>query len=429
MSSRRGETLFAVGIVALFFLPRLALLVVREPFFDELYTVWLARRPMGEILPTLLTDSGPPLYYFLARIPSVTALRVLSLVFATGTMALILTRRSLGESRYIAALLLALYPPAALFAVDARAYALCGLFVAIGAIATHEKRPNTATAALLLAAYSHWYGALFLPLVARFGVRRLAAAFVLFIPGLYLASRQPPAAIEWMVELNAFAPLGVLFFTGHSVEALFALAPIPILVLSALALIAAGVRSSQFLPLVIVPVLLAIAFTLAGRPVYFPMRFESVLAVPLVLWLATSLAAWTPRIRIAITAVLCLCGAVAIWIGVLDHARRPLDPYRQAALVLQQSAKPGQVVLASGYLYLEAAHQLGAARVQAFPAEQGRHPGWRVPQPTNERLPEGELLWIGERAAPELAALRGRQTQVLFANERALILRVLVAPP
>jgi hypothetical protein len=424
VSSRRGETLFAAGIVTLFFLVRLALLVVREPFFDELYTVWMARRPLGDILPALLHDSGPPLYYFLARIPNVMALRVLSLLFATATLALILTRRSLGEGRYIAALLLALYPPAVLFAVDARAYALCGLFVTIGAIATHEKRPNVATAAFLLAAYSHWYGALFLLLVARFGWRRLAAASLLFAPGLYLASRQPPEAIQWFVELNAFAPLGVLFFTGHSVEALLAVAPTLILVISALALIAAGARSSQFLPLVAVPVLLAIAFSIAGRPVYFPMRFESVLAVPLVLWLATSLAAWTPRVRIAITAVLCLCGAVAIWIGVLDHARRPLDPYRQAALVLQQATKPDQRVLASGFLYLEAAHQLGAERVQAFPAEQGRHPGWRLMQRSNEELPKGELIWIGERGAPELAALRGRPMRVVFANDRALIVHV-----
>ena len=62
--------------------------------------------------------------------------------------------------------------------------------------------------------------------------------------------------------------------------------------------------------------------------------------------------------------------------------------------------------------------------VRAFPAEQGTHPGWRVMQPTNETLPDGELLWIGERAAPELTALRRRKTQVLFANDRALILRV-----
>jgi len=39
-------------------------------------------------------------------------------------------------------------------------------------------------------------------------------------------------------------------------------------------------------------------------------------------------------------------------------------------------------------------------------------------QPSNEMLPGGEFFWIGEHAAPELAALRRRQAQVLFANER-----------
>ncbi|HEX8253516.1 MAG TPA: hypothetical protein VF846_10230, partial [Thermoanaerobaculia bacterium] len=164
MSARR-ETVLAVAVVALFLIVRFTLLVVREPFFDELFTVWMANKPFAEILPALTLDSGPPLYYFIARIPNVFALRVLSLVFATLTLALILTRNSLGTGRWIAATLLALYPPAALFAVDARAYALCGLFVAIGAVSVHERRPFAAATAFLLAAYTHWYGALFLPLV------------------------------------------------------------------------------------------------------------------------------------------------------------------------------------------------------------------------------------------------------------------------
>jgi hypothetical protein len=174
-SSRRRETSLAAAVVALFFLVRLALLVVREPFFDELFTVWMASQPFGEIIPVLRLDSGPPLYYFIARIPNVIALRFLSLAFATATLALILFRPSLGTGRWTAALLLALYPPAALFAVDARAYALCGLFVALGAIAVHERSPFLAATAFLLAAYTHWYGALLLPAIlwsgGRFGRR------------------------------------------------------------------------------------------------------------------------------------------------------------------------------------------------------------------------------------------------------------------
>jgi hypothetical protein len=108
---------------------------------------------------------------------------------------------------------------------------------------------------------------------------------------------------------------------------------------------------------------------------------------------------------------------------VIDHALRPRDSYREAATVLRQGAKPNEKIVASGFLYLEATEQLGVARVQAFPAEQGTHPGWRVMQPPTESLPHGEFIWIGERAAPELTALRQRRVSVLFKNERALILR------
>jgi hypothetical protein len=422
----RSETLLAVSVVALFLTVRLVLLVVREPFFDELFTVWMANKPLGDVLPALKLDSGPPLYYFLARIPNVFALRVLSLVFSTITLAVILTRNSLGTGRWIAATLLALYPPAALFAVDARAYALCGLFVALGSVAIHEKRPFAAAGAFLLAAYTHWYGALFLPLVLLVKPRTraaaaLAVAAVLFIPGLQLASTQPAAATGWLSGQPPFAALGVFAFAGNYAESLFQPAPMFVIVLSAIALVVAGMRSWSFAPMVLVPLLLAIAFALAGRTVYFPMRFESVIAAPLVLWLARSLQWWRREARYALAAVLAICGAHAVIRGALDHQRRPLDPYREAAMVIARANTP---VVASGFLYLEAVHQLGESRVRAYPAEQGRHPGWRVSGATREPLPAGPFLWIGERAAPELAMIRQRPGEVLFANERAMIVRL-----
>ena len=415
-----------IGVVLSFIVIRVILLVVREPFFDELYTVWMARRPVGEIVPALLADSGPPLYYFLARLTDVFALRGLSLLFATGTLVLILSRRSLGDARYVAAALLAFSPPAALFAVDARAYALCGRFVAAGAIAIREERPFLAALAMLLAAYTHWYGALFLPLILLARPRgraaiAFAAACVLFVPGLLLASRQPVQAMGWLGDPNPAEALSAFAFVGRYAEALFAPAPLFLVVLSAIVMVVALARSWTMAPLVLVPVLLAIAFALAGRAVYFPMRFESVLAVPLVLWLAASLERWAPRVRLALTAVLCACGVVAIAIGAIDHYQRPLDAYRQAASQL----KGDEPVVATGYLYLEAVHRLGEERVRAYPAEQATHPGWRAGN--GEPFPQGRFLWIVERGAPELARL-DRRAAVVFANDRALILRVEAGP-
>jgi hypothetical protein len=431
VSARRGETVFAVAVVAVFLFVRLALLVVREPFFDELWTVWAARKPVGELLAALRLDSGPPLYYLIARIPNVFALRALSLLFATATLALVLTRASLGNARWIAGALLALYPPAALFAADARAYALCGLFVAIGAIAVHEERPFAAAGAFVLAAYTHWYGALFLPLIllakARLrAVFALAGAALLFIPGLLLARVQPAEATAWLSGQHPLAAVNAFAFTGAYPESLFASPPLVVIALSCLALVLAGIRSWRFAPLAIVPLLLAIAFAFAARTVYFPMRFESVIAAPLVLWLAWSLQQWRREWRAALVAMLCLCGGFALIYGMADHQQRPPDAYREAAAVLARAAGPNDTVVASGFLYLEAVHQLGD-RVRAYPAEQGSHPGWRV-RGRGEAPPEGNFLWIGERAAPELAAIRRRPVRLLFANGRAVVLRV-SAPP
>src|SRR5205814_5845548 len=116
------------ALLALLFLAvRVILLFVRPPFFDELYTLWMAGEPLSSIVPHLLHDSGPPLYCFVARFTSVDAVRWMSLAFATIAFALLLRRRW-----YAAAALLAVFPPAVYYATEARAYALCGLFVAIG---------------------------------------------------------------------------------------------------------------------------------------------------------------------------------------------------------------------------------------------------------------------------------------------------------
>ena len=58
----------------------------------------------------------------------------------------------------------AVFPPSVLFAVDARAYALCALFITIGVL--YEK---VDAIAFVLAAYSHFYGVLFFPLLVRVG--------------------------------------------------------------------------------------------------------------------------------------------------------------------------------------------------------------------------------------------------------------------
>ncbi len=427
MSPRRVETLLGAGIVTVFLLVRLALLVVREPFFDELFTVWLAQKPFAEILPALRLDSGPPLYYLLARVPNVLALRALSLLFATTAMALVLANQTFGRARFIAAALLAIYPPAVLFAVDARAYALCGLLIGIATIALQNERRGVATVALVLAAYTHYYGILFLPLlVVRRAFKHAMVAAVLVGPAIWLASIQPMEAMRWLSESNASAPLRALAFVGGYEPALFAPAPMVLAMASAVAVVIAVSGRGMFSPFVLIPIGLAIASALAGRPVYFPMRFESVLAVPLVLWIAMSLERWRRDVRWVLTAALVILGALTVVRGTVDHARRETDPYREAAHRAGRLAQPNERVVATGYLFLETAVALPDRHVEAWPAEQALHPGWRATKPADAtRLPRSSFVWIGERAAPESEALRrARSVQPLWMNERAVIVRV-----
>src|SRR5204862_6160055 len=108
-------------------------------------------------------------------------------------------------------------------------------------------------------------------------------------------------------------------------------------------------------------------------------------------------------------------------VGIVDHMRRPMDDYRDAALHLQGTTGP---IVASGYLYLEAVSVVGE-RVTAFPPEQAQHPGWRALPAPGSKPPDGTFLWIGERFAPELQIIRGaRRIAPLYVNRSAAIVKV-----
>jgi len=403
-----------VVVLALFLAPRLALLFVRQPFFDELFTRWISAHSYGEILQALRYDSGPPLYYFVVHAlgdPPLLVTRAISLLFATiGLIAL------LRAGRFTAAALLAVFPPAVLFSVDARAYSLCAMFVTLAILALESGRPYRAAILLVLAAYSHYYGALFFPLLFfPSGYRRQptpgrlkpALTLLLFAPGLWLALHQPRAAMAWIGG-----------FPGYP-DVLMARPPFALALIAASVALLAAVYLNRFAAMTLLPFGLAIALG-----IYFPLRFESVIATPLALWVATSLEKWSATIeRALITALIAANLAICAW-GILDHVRRPLDDYRAAALYLAHQAPPQERIVASGYLYLEALTQLGS-RVVAFPPEQAQHPGWRATAAAGSGLPAGAFLWIGERAAPELLLIRrARKVEPLFVNDRAMVARV-----
>ncbi len=451
----------SVLIGALFLGIRVPLLALREPFFDELFTRWIAGKPLAGILTALRNDSGPPLYYFLVHQlgdPSVVTMRMLSLVFATISIVMLLRARMAAEgggphtavapsagttgvgpppsAAVLAPLLLAVFPPAVLLAVDARAYALCALFVTAAVLAVDQDSPFVAALALVAAAYSHYYGVLLFPIILippnsiRFGPgsagvppangsrieddagetpalpgrrRRFAAlalAILLYIPGFWLALHQPVEARSWM--------------SARWPDALFVQPPLALAIIGAIVLAVSG-RLNRYLLMVLVPLALAIALR-----AYVPMRFEAVVAAPLVLWLAESLR--RNRFRLALTTALIAIGAIWSGLGIVDHARRPPDPYRQAAVWVAVNLPETQTVVASGYCYLETVMN-GHTRVAAFPQEQADHPGWRAMPGPGVPVPHGAFFWIGELHAPELAILM-RKRHVIepqFVNDRAMV--------
>jgi hypothetical protein len=412
----------SVLIAILFLALRIPLLLLREPFFDELFTRWIAGKSFVAILAALRLDSGPPLYYFVVHMlgdPSIEAIRVLSLLVATISIVAILR-----SNRGAAGLLLAVFPPAVLFAVDARAYAMCAMFVTMAVLAIDEDRPFVAAIALVLAAYAHYYGVLFFPIllitaagpaaIQPAGRRRylglryvwqprfasLALAVGLFVPGFILALKQPAGARAWM--------------TAEWPDALFVRPPLALAIVGAVAVLASA-RVNRYLFMFIVPLVLAIALR-----VYVPMRFEAVIAAPLALWLGESLR--QNRFRNVLMTALIGVGIAWSAIGIVDHASRPLDPYRQAAQWVATTIPPHQTVVASGYNYLETLMN-GHPQVTAFPPEQAEHPGWRALPPPGLQSPDGAFYWIGERNAPELGIFvrYKRSIKPLFINDRAMV--------
>jgi hypothetical protein len=424
-----------LGLVLLFLIPRLALLYARAPFFDELFTRWMSAHSYAGILIALRQDSGPPLYYFLVHLagdPSVFVLRLFSLVAACGTLVLLLTARRLGDARFWAAALLALYPPSVLLSIDARAYALCALLLAAGILAVDAGRPFAGAAAFVVAAYCHYYGVLFFPLLLLKGRRGLIAtglAGVLYLPGFWLAAQQPAGAMAWN-NVRMFVPLTSVSFAGRYASLLLN-APMALVIVSLVVLGAGLARSWRFALYVLIPVSMVLLFDAFGRAVYFPARFESVLAFPLMLWLGFSLINWARPARFAIAAALLSIGAVVVAGGAAEHLRRPLDGCMTGAVFIRDHVAPPTPVVASSYCYLYAASLLGS-RVDALPREQALHPGWWRPMQAAEEpaalrdLPRGEFVWLGEAILPERQLLM-RNRAILGAvhmDDGTLLLRV-----
>ena len=416
-----------LGVAALlvaYAAPRIGLAVVREPFFDELFTLWISRLPVDGMFAVLLHDSGPPLYYALTRLLTIVSggsigeLRAFSIVLSL-VIAIVLVRRR----EFVALALLAAFPPHVYFSAEARAYVLASLLIGVAALAfddwlDHNSRKSliVGAAALTAAAYTHYYGVLFLalPLVLGRFRRDAVAAFtgmaVAVTPLFVLAWVQPREAIGWMQPIGRLIPLRQLSFGAPNAEVFLPEAPLPVQIAGIAILVAVAVltwkqpRASRFALMTLLPV----GVVMIVPHIYFPVRFESVIAVPLALWMASALAA-APRWgrTAAVTAAMAIGFGISTF-AIGDHASRPADPFRQTAMFAVARIPQSETIVASGYVWLElAVHR----DVVAFPREQAVHPGWRARPDRAElqrevrRLPR-EFIWAGEIQSIELQELR-----------------------
>jgi hypothetical protein len=437
----RGARLVAPSILLLFAALRLALLD-RPRFFDEAFTQWITRFSPAGILEALRLDSGPPLYYWLvlpvSRLAgeSLSAIRLVSLLASLVAVGAILMAPLPRTARRLAALFLAVYPAAVYFATEARSYALAAMFLAIAAVLLLAWRESgrgvvlgAATAALLLAGYSHYYAVLFFPAPLIFAleggarerwraVAAVALLAVMFVPGFALAAAQPPEAIGWqgsfpersLIHLPAGAGFAPLMTFGGRPPAAVAIAAAAVSIL--LLVLSLGTAAGRALTGSLAAAWVAlIAFELAGRGVYFPFRFEAAAAPLLVMAMAAG-AMRLPRSG-RLVAVALVCGFAALSFVNLFAGKGSSTGRERAVQVALDAAGAEGIVVASGFAYLEAAVGAGDRLVEAFPREQGEHPGWRAWAPESRLRSEAgglpsQFVWVGSTGDREYAIVSER---------------------
>jgi mannosyltransferase len=178
-------------------------------WFDEIYTLWIARLPLGELLRHVAGDIHPPLHYLLVKAwrhlggEGDVWMRSLSVLTGLATVAVLVPAgRDLFNRRagWIGATLLALHRAHVGFSAESRSFAL--LFLALTVAAwmawrwiAHGRTRDAAgyVVAAAVALYTHYMSGVLLALVAGWGLLVLA--------------REPRRALRWVALHAAIAVL------------------------------------------------------------------------------------------------------------------------------------------------------------------------------------------------------------------------------
>ncbi len=391
--------------------------LLRRPWHDELFTLELARRPVGAILAALKLDSGPPGHYLLARclevlgLSGIVWLRVLSalaVAAAVAILSIVAARRWGTTAGWLAAGFLVLNPVVLLAGVEGRAYGL--LFLASAIVVALVEPGLTRARAVILAvvlAASCWVhslglvlcgtvlvaGALLAPAERKRAWSAAAAGLALQLPWVPVMVQQPRESLEWMASLMRSPSLRLLVtplaVASPSVDlarwlelrpalaGLWWLAPI----MGAVALIMGLKVSERRLVTLLwaVPAVVVVGASLLLRPLYFPGRGDVLWVGAAVLMLAALLAG-AGRVGMVVGIVLLALGAGGTARTLQSWHRTPQGPATDVAGVLERLVEPGDVVVTTGWWGLDVRWEMvqkgRKLTWMTFPLEAGRHPGW-----------------------------------------------------
>jgi hypothetical protein len=403
-----------------------------RPWHDEYFTCWAAQLPFHQLWEALRWDSGPPLPYLLVKLATLAGLPPLvagrGLSVLAGTLAVIFLGKAAAspQAGTWTAWLFALHPLALMQSVEARAYGLLLAAVAASLFFLQGAFPGpvhwrSLSLALAVALYSHALGLLWLVSVLAWGLWRrnrqvlwaCGLALALFSPWLPVMSRQPLEAVGWMAAAPFGLPLWMrwvgplrllppLAGWGYTLEA-----PIPpgFLQGGAAALVLLGLLAAGSGPwlLFLGPMLLLLAASWLGLPVFFPGRGEALLLPSFLLLLGAGAGRFRRWLGVGLGA-LSLAGS--LWVVLAWQGRDP-RPEEQLAQALRATGEKG-VVVTTGWWWLGLRFWLPPSwEVVHVPAAALRHPGWFRPglEPASKEELEALRTRLLARAPGERAAL------------------------
>jgi mannosyltransferase len=443
-----------------------------DVWLDEANSVAIAHHALADIPGVLGLDSSPPIYYWLLHLwmglfgDGEAAVRLPSVLLGTLLIpitALLAFRLAGAWAAVAAAWLLAVSPFAVQFSQQARMYMLLPVFATLAAERLVVYIENGATGALIghflflvLGFYTHNWGLFLLPASAAavamaprarssrwsIGAALAVVAYLPWIPYLMQQAHSDSyrfisvsKQVAWLLPIRTL----ILFSSGVGNPGEDARSLLPDIgawvVLGVwIGLVGGALRRSRsfrgragrVLVVALVPLFIAAAWPLLGRPIYFLGRYE-VMILPLLIAAVAGAATLLLPPRWLGPAVAVGCLGLG-WLS-FDYARVVRRTYPEPAMAraLAPALRPGDRVVFTGlfratgeyYLHRSGASQFAAA---SFPPDVAQHLGWYWDD--NYNLSDPGLLDDARRLCPAL----GQRTWVLGSSDKtALLLLQLLA--